>query len=858
MTVRETLPPPIEAALRWPLFLTHIGMGSEAVIRAFWPVWSILFAALSFLMLGLHEYLPPTVVWAILAVFGIATLAASVWGIRALNWPTRLEALARLDATLPGNPILASMDTQAIGGDDPASLAVWAAHQARMAERLKAAKPVEPDLRVSKSDPFALRYVALLAFSLAIVFGSVLRVQTVSAMGPTGVGIASGPTWEGWLEPPSYTGRPALYLNDIEMARIDAPEGSRVTLRFYGELGALRVSETVSEPTRSADPLGETDQADLNTAQEFIIARSGQLEIEGAGGRAWDIVALADDAPRVARDGEIDISFEGEARIPFAAQDDYAVTGGMARIDLALENVDRRYGLRIDPEQRSAIELPLPMPIAGDRSDFVETLIDNFSEHPWANLPVTLRLSVTDEAGQIGEAAPDVITLPGRRFFDPMANAVIELRRALLWNRGNATEVAQLLRAISHRPDDVFRSSTDYLRLRTILRRVEALSRVTMTDDQQFEIAKAMWDLALRLEEGNLDDALARLQRAQDRLSEAMRNGASDQEIAELMQELRQATDEYLRQLSRQAQQDRESDPDRETAQNQNMMEMSQDDLQAMMDRIQELMEQGRMAEAQEALEQLQQMMENMQVAEGQSPGEQAMDGLADTLREQQDLSDDAFRDLQEQFNPGQQGQSGQQGQPGQSQGQGQGQRQGQQQPGQGDRGSDDAQSLGDTLADRQRALRQELNRQAQNLPGAGTDAGEVARDALDRAETAMDGAEEALRENDLAGAIDNQSEAMEALREGIRNLGEAMAQRQQQGQGQQGLADGTDPGQQQDPLGRNVGSNGQIGTNENLLQGEDVYRRARELLDEIRRRSGDGERPTEELEYLERLLDRF
>ena len=400
------------------------------------------------------------------------------------------------------------------------------------------------------------------------------------------------------------------------------------------------------------------------------------------------------------------------------------------------------------------------------------------------------------------------------------------------------------------------------------MRRIEALSRVTMTDDQQAEIAQAMWDLAIRLEEGDLEDALERLQRAQDRLSEAMRNGASDQEIAELMQELREATDDYLRQLSRQAQQDQQNDPDQEMTQNQNMMEMSQNDLQEMMDRIQELMEQGRMAEAQEALEQLRQMMENMQVTQGQgqqgqSPGEQAMEGLAETLREQQGLSDQAFRDLQEQFNPGQQGQQGQQpgqqpGQQGQGQGQQQGQQQGQgQQPGQGGQNGE-GQSLEDSLADRQRSLRQELNRQSQNLPGAGTEAGDAAREALDRAEGAMEGAEDALRENDLAGAIDNQSEAMEALREGMRNLGEAMAQQQQQGQGQQGMADGADPGQQRDPLGRNVGSNGQIGSNENLLQGEDVYRRARELLDEIRRRSGEGERPEEELEYLKRLLDRF
>ena len=149
-------------------------------------------------------------------------------------------------------------------------------------------------------------------------------------------------------------------------------------------------------------------------------------------------------------------------------------------------------------------------------------------------------------------------------------------------------------------------------------------------------------------------------------------------------------------------------------------------------------------------------------------------------------------------------------------------------------------------------------HRQSQNLPGAGTEPGEAARDALRRAEEAMDGAEEALRNDDLAGAIDEQSQAMEALREGMRNLGEAMAQQQQQNQGQQGQAQGGNPGQQRDPLGRNSGANGNIGTDENMVQDEDVYRRARELLDEIRRRSGEGERPDEELEYLERLLERF
>ena len=111
----------------------------------------------------------------------------------------------------------------------------------------------------------------------------------------------------------------------------------------------------------------------------------------------------------------------------------------------------------------------------------------------------------------------------------------------------------------------------------------------------------------------------------------------------------------------------------------------------------------------------------------------------------------------------------------------------------------------------------------------------------------------------DLADAIDNQSQAMERLREGMRNLGEAMAEERRQQQGGQGENVGrADPNGRRDPLGRDRGSTGPLGTEEHMLQGEDVYRRARDLLDEIRRRSSEQGRPDVELEYLKRLLERF
>ncbi|MEI4232740.1 TIGR02302 family protein [Roseovarius sp. D22-M7] len=865
----------VTARLRRPLLLTWAGLIAERLVRALWPVWSLLALAAALLMLGVQDVLGIETVWTLGALMGIATLGLLVRGLGRLRLPHRADALARLDDTLPGRPFAALADHQAVGAGDAGSQALWRVHQQRMAARAAGAQAVEPDLRLSRHDPFGLRYVALLTLVMALLFGSIWRAGSVTDMMPGGGGgaaLAQGPTWEGWVEPPRYTGRPSLYLAD-QTGTLRAPEGSEVTLRFYGAADAYALRETVSG-TAPATPEPDTEiDPDRAPEQSFEIARDGELRVDGPGGRIWEVEAIADVAPEVTlMEDEVKTAFDGQTSLPFAAEDDYGVVAGTARITLDLDAVDRRHGLATDPEPRDPLTLDLPMPLSGDRADFTETLIENLSQHPWAHLPVTVKLQVEDAIGQTGQSDPVTMDLPARRFFNPMAAAVIEQRRDLLWSRDNGRRVAQVLRAVSYKPrEGLFRSEAAYLRLRVIIRRLESGLEGGLDNDRRDEIAQALWDLGLLLEDGNLDDALERMRDAQERLSEAMRNGASEEEIARLMQDLRAATEDYLRQKMQQAQrEDPEGGDDQRSAEN--MMQMNQQDLQDMMDRIQELMNEGRFAEAQQALEEFQRMMENMQVTQGQggqgqSPGQEAMEGLAETLRDQQGLSDQAFRDLQDQFNPGGQpgqpqgnqgqrgqGQGGQPGQPGQGGTQpGEGQR-GQGQNGQGQNGQ--GQAEGD-LADRQEALRRELERQRQGLPGLGGEAGDAARGALEDAERSMERAEEALRGDDLAGAIDNQADAMESLREGMRNMGEALAE-QQQNPGGQGEGEGA-PGQAQaDPLGRESGQGGRLGTQSELLQGEDVYRRARDLLDEIRRRSGEGDRPELELDYLERLLERF
>ena len=166
------------------------------------------------------------------------------------------------------------------------------------------------------------------------------------------------------------------------------------------------------------------------------------------------------------------------------------------------------------------------------------------------------------------------------------------------------------------------------------------------------------------------------------------------------------------------------------------------------------------------------------------------------------------------------------------------------------------------SLTERQQALRNGLNQLRNRLPSLSGDVANNVEQSLERAEGAMDGAEDALRNENLAEAIDQQAEAMDALRDGLRLLSQALAENQmdetEEGQGvQMGNAEGSAEPERRDPLGRQLGNFGQFGSEKSVLQ-EDINRRAEDLLQELRNRSSDQKRPQIELDYLSRLLERF
>lgn len=801
---------PTLKAVKKPLRLTLMGLWAERLALAFWPLWTVFLAAFTVQGFGALDALPLESAWFAVLVF-VGAVAFGIWyAARHFHRPDMAQAVARLDATLSGQPLAALTDAQAINADDAGSAQVWAAHQSRMQSRLAGAVAVQPDLRLSRADPYALRYIAALGACLALIFGTADHMTRLPPMTST---LATGPTWEAWATPPAYTGKPALYLNEQPAGGLTLPTGTRLQTRLYGAVGDMLLDETVSGRT---DPVAASEPA-----QDFTVTRSGNLTISGRDGRDWAITATPDQPPSVTAEAEMGRDATGRFSMGFSASDDYGVVKGSATFALDLDAVDRRYGLAIAPDPVEPVTLDLPLPRKGNRDKITGTLTDVLSQSILSNMPVTVIYSVTDAAGQTRQSDPVHVILPGRRFFDPLAAALVEMRRDILWARANAPRAVQILKAVTNAPEGFIRNQSAYLRLRVAIKRLDTAD---VTQTLRDEVATELWDIALLVEEGDLQSAKERLARAQDRLNEAIRNGASQAEIQALMDEMRNATKDYLKQLGSEAQ--KRGD---QTSQN-NGPSMSQDQLQQMLDKLQELMEQGKTAEAAALAEQLRQFMENMQVAEGgggsgDGPSDQTMQGLNDTLRDQQGLSDDAYRDMQN-------GQTGQ---------------------GQDSEG-------GKSLAQRQQELRDRLDQLGQNgaLPGDGTESGQSGRQNLDEAGRAMKDAEEALRNGDTSGALDRQAQALEALRNGIGDLNDALAEeRQANNAGSSGAQQTEDPNGR-DPLGRRTGNALRNGSDENLLQGEDVYRRADELLGEIRKRAGDLTRPENERSYLKRLLDLF
>jgi hypothetical protein len=269
-------------------------------------------------------------------------------------------------------------------------------------------------------------------------------------------------------------------------------------------------------------------------------------------------------------------------------------------------------------------------------------------------------------------------------------------------------------------------------------------------------------------------------------------------------------------------------------------------ELQRMLEKARELARSGARDAARELLAQLQNMLQNLRanpydqrLDKNQQNAFDMMSDMEDMMQRQKELLDRSYRRSQ------QGGQQGQEGRKGESGRQGQGQRQ----QGEGGEMSDNKR---DAMS--QEELRRQLGEMMRRL---GEALGDIPR-PLGRAEQAMRDARDALGGEQAADAIAPQTRALDQLQQGMQAMAqrfmEMMADSPGQGQGPVGMESG--PGR--DPLGRTTGQSGFEALEGVEIPEEGEVRRARDILQELRRRSGDRSRPVPELEYIDRLLQQF
>ena len=868
-----------------------------------WPVlWRPLGVALLFLTaswLGLWLDLPPVGRMVGLGLFAVLALAALLPLLRVARL-SRREALSRIDreAARGGgpahDPASAVEDTLAVGGSDPATRALWALHQSRAAAavaRLRAGRP-RPDM--PRHDPRALRAGALVAALAALfVAGPEWRGRFAAAFDwrePP----AAAPSFrvDGWIDPPIYTRVPPLIVTMTGHAgdpvqRLRAPVNSTLIVRIAGQgeaeltPNAALVPVEKQEGDRKAPPRpaltqGPDTRAALREERFRLVGGTAELGIAASGAQPQRLVVetIPDQPPEVRQVGGLEVNGRGTFTLTYRAKDDYGISSAEGLVE------PLKAGRSLVPVPKIALALSAD---ATGESD-TKTLVD-LTDNPWSGARVRLTLIVRDEAGQEGRTQAAEVMLPARPFTKALARSLAEERRRLVTAPDDErSRVQTALDALRIAPERFTPEPAIFLGLTTAANRL----RAAKSDEDLTNVADLLWEMALKIEDGDLSDAEKSLRAAQDRLKEAIERGAPDEEIKKLTEDLKQALDKFMREFAerqRKNPQNRQQQSERQQQQP-GAKTVTPDDLEKMLKDMQEAMQRGDTAEAQRLLEQLRNVLENLQSAENQ--GQPSGDGMAEMnrqldeldkmSRDQQDLRDETYKegqDGQPRPRPGQRPRQGQQPQNGQPQGQ-QGQRgqqpgqqgqnqpgeqgqQGQGQQGQGQQGQGQKGQQGQSMGQRQQGLREQL----QDLKERMKQQGLQGEQGLADAEDAMREAEDALGQGRSGDAVDAQGRALDGLKRGAEGMQKQM-QQMAEGEGQ-GEGEGQNPGQQgragsrdDDPLGRPTRgremSDGRVrvpGADESAVQ------RARRIMEELRRKLGDPSRPQEELDYFERLLRR-
>jgi uncharacterized protein (TIGR02302 family) len=494
-----------------------------------------------------------------LVIFAGIAIAALLPLIR-FRWPSREEALGRLDrgSGIRHRPATALTDT--LTSQDPIAKALWQAQRERTLASLKRIRAGLPQPRLALHDPWALR--ALVMVMLVATFfaaGNERAMRLGAAFDWNGVLAPTNIRVDAWVTPPLYTGKPPVILSaaNKEAAALPAsgplsvPAGSTLIVRSSGGSLDIVVAGGLKEvaPTE-ATPKGTNEK-------HFTITGDGTAHVRAPSGQPqWAFAATPDRAPTIALAKDPERQARGALQLSYKIEDDYGVTGAEAQIGLRAADAGKDGAKDADTKAAARPlfpppQFPLVLPNARTRNGVGQTVKD-LSEDPYAGADVTLTLTAKDEAGNEARSEPFNMRLPERLFTNSLARALIEQRRILALDANRNSDVYAALDALMIAPELFTPDAGCYLGLRSLALQLEA----ARTDDAMRDVVGSMWAFAVTIEDDGVAGSVnAALRSAQDALKRALERGASEDEIRVLTQKLREAMAGKVRDLTRRAEQ---------------------------------------------------------------------------------------------------------------------------------------------------------------------------------------------------------------------------------------------------------------------------------------------------------------
>ncbi len=437
----------------------------------------------------------------------------------------------------------------------------------------------------------------------------------------------------------------------------------------------------------------------------------------------------------------------------------------------------------------------IPLPADG-RKTVQGPLYLDLTAHPWAGSSVTLTLAGMDARGQQGFSKPATVILPQRAFSHPVAREIARIRKELL-EKGARQQARKEIDALSENPKAFDGDITVFLALRSSAARLSFSAHGTAIA----ETAELLWKTALRLEDGGLSMALGKLEEIRRRLEQALDDpNATDAEIGALMEQFSKAFAKYLQTLA-------ENMAQGMTATLAAPASMDIADLAAAMEDMQALAESGARDAARDMLSALSDLLQGISL-KAPDPAAQAFWQDFSSLQEMAERQDDLLSET----------------------------------------ARAEAGDLPD-MAGKQEALESDLEKTAQSLESL--TGGRP--DPMGRATDAMGRAAKLLRGGKGEAATAAQAEALENLRETLKEMMK-QAMSGEKGGGKGGMPMGMGGS---DPFGRRQGGTDPLGRPVDMQTRQGIGK-TREILQILREKAGDMQRPPQERDYFNRLLKRF